>query len=149
MAKRRWHSAWLRHPKTTQELRANQDRNDPYVRAKRRNLPTAWDDQFVRQQKSWKTLGRDHQYRDAEERYAWHEIRYSYRDVEMRMVAYRIIEKLRAGGFYFKWTGGGVRWYGPAWGYKDLCPFCFTELISDTLSPIYGDWCPNDDCTGE
>ena len=149
MAKRRWHLAWLRYPRTTQELRANQDRNDPYVRGKRRNLPTAYDDQFVRKQKSWKYLGRDHQYRTREERYNWHEIRYTWRDVQMRQIAHNIMDKLRAGGFYFKYTRCGIMWYGPAWGYKSICPHCYTELITDALSRDYGDWCPNEECEGK
>jgi len=144
MARKRW--AWLRHPRTTQELRANQDRNDPLVRGKRRNIPTAWDDNHIRSQKSWKYLGRKHQYRDADERYNWHKIEYHWRDVEKRQVAHNILDRVKAGGFYHKYTGYGILWYGPAWGFNSICPLCHTELISDTLSPQYGDWCPNDEC---
>lgn len=39
---------WIRHPKTTQELRAGA------VRAKRAALPTAYDDLPRRPQRSWK-----------------------------------------------------------------------------------------------
>ena len=52
MKQRYYH--WMRHPRTAQELRANQGKNNPLVRAKRRTLPTNWDDNFIREQKSWK-----------------------------------------------------------------------------------------------
>jgi hypothetical protein len=41
-----------RKPKTTQEYRANE--SCPYVRAKRRNIPTWYDDLYAHPQKSWK-----------------------------------------------------------------------------------------------
>jgi len=49
---------WLRHPKTTQERRANQDRNGGYHRPRRRkqNVPCAYDDIHVSclDDKCWK-----------------------------------------------------------------------------------------------
>lgn len=57
---------FCRHPRTTQESRMS-IRDKKYVRAKRRksNLPNAWDDNFVRREKSWKSrTKRKHQYRD-------------------------------------------------------------------------------------
>lgn len=47
---------WLRHMKTTQELRAVESANVDQLpfRGKRRNLPTLWDDFFVRAQRTWK-----------------------------------------------------------------------------------------------
>jgi hypothetical protein len=47
---------FMRYPKTTQELRANQDRWDSFVRGKRRRkrLPTSYDDLWVHEQKTWK-----------------------------------------------------------------------------------------------
>jgi len=47
-------SDWLRYPRTTQELRAGA------VRAKRANLPTAWDDRARCVQRSWKVHRRTH-----------------------------------------------------------------------------------------
>ncbi len=46
------YSNYFRSPRTTQELRANQ--SCPYTRAKRRNIPTSYDDIYARKQKSWK-----------------------------------------------------------------------------------------------
>jgi len=146
MAKKRWFSSCLRHPRTTQEIRANQDRNDPYVRGKRRNLPTAWDDQFVRKQKSWKYLGRDHQYRESGHGYEWHEFQYSWRDPERRMIARTIMDWLERFGCFYETTRGGFRWFGPAWWVKGHCRCCYTRLISDIQSEEFGDWCPNPDC---
>lgn len=38
-------AAWLKYPKTAQESRYNSDEDHaPFVRAKRRKLPTAYDD---------------------------------------------------------------------------------------------------------
>lgn len=62
MIRKKW-VPFLRYPKTTQELRANQDSNDPLVRAKRRNLPTSFDDNFIRKQQGWKYLGYKKQYK--------------------------------------------------------------------------------------
>ena len=54
MAARR--KGMLRHPRTTQEARAE----DEYTRAKRRknNLPQAYDDIFPSEEKSWKRLSK-------------------------------------------------------------------------------------------
>lgn len=110
----KWLGAWLRYPKTTQELRANQDRNDPYVRRKRRNIPTAWDDQFVRKQKSWKYLSkRKKQYRTEDLGYSWHEFDYSWREPERFMVARNIMRKLEFIGCFYEHTREGIRWFGP------------------------------------
>ena len=151
MAKRRrWFSVHLRHPRTTQELRENQGRN-PFARGKRRkgNLPSAWDDLWIRSQKSWKYLGRDHQYREKDNGYDWHEFLYSWRDAERLMIARNIEDWLAKLGCYHKQTRGGVRWFGPSKWIKGYCPYCYTKLISDTLSEEFGDWCPNNDCNGE
>jgi hypothetical protein len=50
MAARRGY--WLRHPRTTQELRANP------TRAKRRSIPTAWDDISRCVERCWKAQRR-------------------------------------------------------------------------------------------
>jgi hypothetical protein len=114
MAKKRWLSAFLRYPRTTQELRANQDRNDPYVRKGRRKLPTAYDDQFVHKQKSWKYLRRRKQYRDEDKGYDWHEFEYSWHDYERRMLARNIMKRLdQIGCFYEHTRTGGIKWFGP------------------------------------
>jgi len=57
------YKAWMRHPKTTQEKRANcYDRE--FVRGKRlpKQLPDAWDDKFVNHPRCWKNQ-RKTQYR--------------------------------------------------------------------------------------
>jgi len=114
MAKKRWFLAWLRYPRTTQELRANQDRSDPYVRGKRRNLPTAYDDQFVRKQKSWKySRIRRKQYREKDLGYDWHEFDCSWRDPERRIIARNIINRLGSLGCFYEYTHKGIRWFGP------------------------------------
>jgi len=114
MAKKRFFSAFLRYPRTLQELRANQDRNDPFVRGKRRNLPTAYDDQFVHKQKSWKwQRTRYKQYREKDSGYDWHEFEYSWRDHERRMIARNIMNKLESLGCYYKHTRNGFKWFGP------------------------------------
>lgn len=146
MAKKRWFSNRLRYPRTRQELRANQDRNDPYVRGKRKNLPTAWDDQFIRKQKSWKHLGRDHQYRDWDHGYEWHVFYYSWRDRQRQMIARNIMDGLEKIGCFYESIRGGFRWFGPGWWIKNHCHHCYTELISDILSEEFGDWCPNPHC---
>lgn len=149
MAKKRrgWRfSSFLRYPRTTQELRANQERNDPYVRGKRRKLPTAWDDQIIRKQKSWKYLGRDHQYREHCHGYEWHEFPYSWRDAERRMIARNIMDWLERIGCFHETTTRGFRWFGPSWWLKGHCRCCYTQLICDTQSKEFGDWCPNPDC---
>ena len=110
----KWLGAWLRYPKTTQELRANQDRNDPYVRSKRRNIPTAWDDQFVRKQKSWKYLSkRKKQYRTDNADYDWHEFDYHWSETERRMIARNIMRHLESIGCLYEHTREGIRWFGP------------------------------------
>ena len=48
MAARAGRVAFLRYPRTRQELRVGSDR------AKRRNIPTAWDDLMRRPQRCWK-----------------------------------------------------------------------------------------------
>jgi hypothetical protein len=144
--KKRWFSANLRYPKTRQELRANQERNDPYVRGKRRNLPTAWDDNYVHKQKSWKYLGRDNQYRENTNDYDWHEFEFSYRDIERTMIAHNIMDWLERTGCYYKRTRKGLKWFGPNWWIRNHCKCCYTRLINDFLSEKFGDWCPNPNC---
>lgn len=119
MARNRWHGAWLRYPRTTQELRANQDRNDPYIRGRRRNLPTAYDDQFVHKQKSWKYLGRYNQYRTAEEKknYNWHVYYYEWGDGYFFRRRH-IMNELDRLGCYYEYFRGGIRWFGPSFDYE-------------------------------
>lgn len=111
MAKR-WRRAFMRHPHTTQELRANQDRNDPYVRKSRHNLPTSYDDGMVQSQKSWKYLGRKQQYRE-EKGYGWYKFEYSFHDAERRMIARNIMRRLTDLGCFYKHTRSGIEWFGP------------------------------------
>lgn len=60
--RKRVSNKYYRSPKTTQEKRANQDRE--YVRGARlgRNLPSVWDDKPILHSKSWKSK-RKTQYR--------------------------------------------------------------------------------------
>ena len=108
MPKKRNLSKMMRFPRTQQEIRANLD--SPYVRGKRRNLPTGRDDLWIRHQKSWKYKRRRNQYWDNGENYSWHEIEYSWYD---RNHALKIVERLAKLGCYYEWTYGGLRWYGP------------------------------------
>jgi hypothetical protein len=103
----------MRHPRTQQERRANQERNDPLVRSGRKDLPTSYDDVWVRSQKSWKYLGRKQQYRE-EENYGWYKLDYTIFDVESRMVARNIMEQLEKLGCFCKHTRDGIEWFGPA-----------------------------------
>lgn len=142
MAKRKWNYKMLRHPRTTQERKENI--NNPFVRGKRRRLPNAWDDIFIRPQKSWKYLGRKHQYREEKHNYEWHEFKYEYHE---RRLAIQLADFLSRLGCFHEWTGGGIRWYGPAWILKGRCPRCYSKLITDNLSQLYGNWCSNEECS--
>ncbi len=69
---------WLRHPKTTQEIRINTSpENKKFVRGKRRkkHLPNSWDDIFIDQvgkkNKSWKNT-RKSQYKPKEDVVLYH-----------------------------------------------------------------------------
>lgn len=54
--------SYLRHPHTRNELRANE--NYPaLVRAKRRSLPTDWDDKPIHKERSWKSTKRANQWK--------------------------------------------------------------------------------------
>mgnify|MGYP000673914804 CR=1 FL=1 len=109
MAKR-----FIRYPRTRQELRANQDRNDPYVRPARRNLPTAWDDLYVRHEKSWKEKGREKQYRENDCTYGWHEFHYDwFHDIQSRMIARNIMNQLDDLDCFYEDTRYGIKWFGP------------------------------------
>lgn len=104
----------LRYPKTTQELRANQFKNDPYIRSKRRNLPTVYADQFVHLEKSWKSI-RKNQYRNPEDsHYQWREFEYNWSDKDSRLYAKQIIEQLFQIGCYYEFVRyNKFKWYGP------------------------------------
>ena len=113
MAKRKYRGRFMRHPRTQQERRANQERNDRLVRSSRKNLPTSYDDIWIRSQKSWKYLGRKQQYRE-ETNYGWYHYDYSYFDTESRMVARNIMNRLESLGCFYENTRNGIRWFGPA-----------------------------------
>lgn len=122
-------NVFLRHPKTRQEIRENLDKHDVKVRAKRRNLPTVYDDIFVKKQKSWKWLKRKNQYRDADCNYAWHEFTYSIESAkniwEYDKTKENIISNLREDinqlGLYSETICyrdqdnliHGIKWFGP------------------------------------
>lgn len=127
MAKKRYLGSFLRYPKTTQEIKENLDKFDTKIRGKRRNLPTAYDDQFVRHQKSWKYLRRKTQYRDNNCSYEWHEFVYNHhwknwrnRDTTGYLKAKSIQKQLEKIGCYFEndydaSNGNTVlRWFGPS-----------------------------------
>lgn len=107
---------YLRHPRTTQELRANSNKWDPLVRAKRRSrrVPNAWDDLVIRYRKSWKDFRRT-QWRDNTTDFAWRSIQYDYWIIEQRMACNGLTNWLRRHKFYFKWGCCCVEWYGPPW----------------------------------
>ena len=136
----------IRHPKTKQELRANQDRNNSYVRGKRRNIPTAYDDLPIKKKKSWKNLSRKTQYRENKHGYEWHKYKYSCLDRQKQMVANNIRDWLERLECFYERTSDGLKWFGPHYWIKDHCRYCHTKLISDMLSKEFGDWCPNEDC---
>ena len=102
---------WLRHPRTTQERKCNQDKNDGLVRGKRRNLPTSYDDLIIPINKSWKSR-RKKQYRE-DINYFWYEFEYNYRCVQKRAIFKNIIEQLEKIGCYYEYFPGGIRWFGP------------------------------------
>lgn len=117
MAKRQPAYVCLRHPRTTQELRANQNKFDTMIRAKRRNLPTDRDDDFVRNPKSWKATGRRKQYRENKKGYEWrcfNRISPYWDERDETWVRYRwLYQKLAASDCYYDSFGGGVKWFGP------------------------------------
>ena len=112
MAKRRWRGKFMRHPRTQQERRANQERNNRLVRGGRKNLPTSYDDFWVRSQKSWKYLGRKQQYRE-ETNYGWHIFEYDFFDMPARTIARNLMSKLESLGCFYKHIRWGVEWFGP------------------------------------
>lgn len=108
---------WLRYPKTRQELRANQDKNDPYIRSRRgsKYLPTAWDDNWIKKELSWKSL-RKTQYRESKDNYKWHEFKYSWRNSPNDYDTYKeilnFVDRIRC---YHINTGCGIKWFGPSY----------------------------------
>lgn len=121
---------WLRYPRTTQELRANQDRNDPLIRRRRRNLPTAYDDQIPRTQKSWKKT-RKTQYREKAEGFSWHDVEFHWNsnrsnyccpmDIPIRQIHDNLIDHLKKMGYY---VITGREWYireSLGHGLKSVC----------------------------
>lgn len=50
-----------RRPRTTQERKANQEKNDILVRPKRKDLPTSYDDFYIKEEKSWKSKRKQQQ----------------------------------------------------------------------------------------
>ena len=114
MAKRKWRGRYMRRPRTQQERRANQERNDPLVRSGRKDLPTSYDDICIRSQKSWKYLGRKQQYREEEEDYGWYKFDYTYFDAERLMIARNIMRQLEKLGCFYKHIRNGIEWFGPA-----------------------------------
>ena len=116
MAAKRKH--FLRHPKTTQEIKANLDKFDPYVRGRRRKLPTAYDDIFPSPERSWKKNGRKTQYRVADHGYDWHEYTCPHRRLlgGHDGLMDKIQVKLDELGCFYEWTGRGIKWFGPDLG---------------------------------
>lgn len=104
---------WLRHPRTQQERRENQSKQDRLVRPSRRanRLPTNYDDIQVHTQKSWKCR-RKRQWHADKTGYAWRDFRFSaggWRYTKLRRIEYH----LKRLGCYSEWIPCGVRWFGP------------------------------------
>lgn len=108
-----------RRPRTTQERRANQSKNDPMVRGRRHAaiLPNSYDDIHRHVEKGWKR-NRRQQYHLNKSRYGWHEYYWDigndlswhhYRNLigflESRKIFYRKVSK--------KYEGMIIRWFGP------------------------------------
>lgn len=107
-------SGW-RHPKTTQELRLNEDPDHKkFTRGKRRNLPTVYDDlQVCSRDKSWKHKRKTQYHQEDTSDWGWHEFHCDYGD-ESYMIYRDLWDKINAGGYWYKhlrWLG--IRWYGP------------------------------------
>lgn len=56
------------------------------------------------------------------------------------------MKHLESIGCWFDHIRGGIKWFGPELWIKGRCHHCHTELMSDGLSLLYGDWCPNENC---
>ena len=114
--KKRFMKAFLRFPKTRQEIRENADRFDTKIRGRRRKLPTSWDDQFVHQPKSWKYT-RTTQYRPNDCNYAWHEFNYFHTWRCLNQPEYQkarnIEDFMKNLGCFVEHTKTGIRWFGP------------------------------------
>ncbi len=86
---------WLRHPRTTQEKRANQGKNNQLVRGKRkpRQLIDSYDDILPTTQKSWK-VKRLKQYRIRGKKYCV-TIRYGQKKNSSFRLNYKYFSMLR------------------------------------------------------
>ena len=100
---------YYRSPKTRQERRANEGKNDPLIRAKRRanNLPTNYDDIRVHHDLCWKSL-RKTKYRINHKGYQWRI--YTGKNYQLISQLYRRLENL---GCYYDYIRSGIVWYGP------------------------------------
>lgn len=109
---------YYRYPRTTQEKRANQGKQDPLVRPSRRSngLPTSYDDLQKCHQKSWK-VRRKKQYREDKTGFGWF-----YIDPEhpgwprLRCINWnelnRVCDDCDRLGYYHDYDKGIFRWYG-------------------------------------
>lgn len=103
---------FLRHPRTTQERRFNCDEDHKKLtRGRRRNLPSAWDDLWIRDKKSWKEK-RKQQHHESKDGWCWREFRWKYGD-ESCQTFRDLLEVLEAGGYWHKSKWECLRWYGP------------------------------------
>lgn len=107
-----------RHPRTQQERRSNQGKNDPLVRMSRRanRLSTSYDDFFPRHQKSWKKR-REQQWNPVSQSYTFWEFDYGTNartfSSSNRSKARQIARDLDRLGCFYEWVAGGIRWFGP------------------------------------
>lgn len=123
----KWYHGWLRYPRTQQERREAEDKHNPYVRAKRRavNLPTAYEDIFVRKQKSWKSR-RKTRYHVKTKPYAWRSHEFngfrwgdrSYRKLMLQLEKRGFFHYISTEDSWFCKRGYPqyttvVHWYGP------------------------------------
>lgn len=108
---RQW--VWMRSPRTQQERRANQDKNDPLIRARRRasRLPTEWDDIFLKRPKSWKYWrSRAKQHYTNRGACGWHELKW---DLVGWCAYWSTMDRVKDAGCCIQRIPGGIRWYGP------------------------------------
>lgn len=100
-----------RSPRTTQERRANQEhRFSGLVRGKRRNLPNAYDDIFIRRPKSWKGKRR-HQRRESP--VSRHEQQFTWRDRESFLAWCQLRDNLERLGIDYTDKRMCVVWFAP------------------------------------
>lgn len=93
-----------REPRTYQANRVNSI--CPFVRGKRRKLPTERDDRYIYRQKSWKKK-RKTQYRPDKTNCQWREAAFH------PFANNDPYERVKLLNCYYEFTSEGIKWYGP------------------------------------